>query len=399
MDYLVYLIGFLICFASLCRRDLVLAMAVFAALLPCYIVRFSIGPLPSTALEGMALILIASYAWHYRHKPQLGRFFYAGLALTLAALLASILSPEMRAAFGIWRAYFLEPLLLYIVAINVLRTPADWNKLYRGLGCAVFGLTLIAIYQYATGQFLPTWEWTTWATRRATGVYTSPNSLGLFVVPIVLWALGQRRDRFDIAVVSAGTVCVLLAWSKGALLALCIGALILFWGQVSKRLVIILTALFASLIIFIPGIRQATIDLATLQTPSGQSRLALYRGSWELIKQHPLAGTGLAHFGTAFESVRPETFTEKLIYPHNIFLNFWLETGLLGLIALLSLIACIIRVVWMQRHNPEVLALGVALLAMLIHGLVDVPYFKNDLAMLTWLLLAALSTSTTTKPA
>ena len=98
-----------------------------------------------------------------------------------------------------------------------------------------------------------------------------------------------------------------------------------------------------------------------------------------------MRGTGLAGFAQAFESFRPAGYTEKLIYPHNIFLNFWTETGLPGLLAVLWIMVLAIK---HGLKKPSLFAL--ALLPILIHGLVDVPYLKNDLAMLTWIILAGL---------
>jgi O-antigen ligase len=119
--------------------------------------------------------------------------------------------------------------------------------------------------------------------------------------------------------------------------------------------------------------------------------LALYKGSVELLKQHPFAGTGLAGFGAAFESVRPAEYTEKLIYPHNIFLNFWTETGVLGLLVIFWIMAIIARLSFARDSDPVWRdAFTAAFLAILAHGLIDVPYFKNDLAVLTWMMLALL---------
>ena len=133
--------------------------------------------------------------------------------------------------------------------------------------------------------------------------------------------------------------------------------------------------------------------MATFQAASGQSRLALYQCSMTLLKQNPILGTGLAGFGAAFESIRPEAYTEKLIYPHNIFLNFWTETGILGLLGVLWLCALVVRIAFEKNGGENFLrdACIAALLAMLVHGLVDVPYFKNDLAVLTWMILAMLT--------
>ncbi|HEX9503907.1 MAG TPA: hypothetical protein VF974_06345, partial [Patescibacteria group bacterium] len=80
---------------------------------------------------------------------------------------------------------------------------------------------------------------------------------------------------------------------------------------------------------------------------------------------------------------------EILNYPHNIFLNFWLELGILGLISF----AWIIFLAYKQYkksqgQNPLAVAAGVYILIMLIHGLVDAPYFKNDLALLFWFMIA-----------
>jgi O-antigen ligase len=150
--------------------------------------------------------------------------------------------------------------------------------------------------------------------------------------------------------------------------------------------------LCAALLLVIPATRQEIVNLAGFQAPSGQSRLALYQGSIDLLKQHPFAGTGLSGFGVAFESVRPAEYTEKLIYPHNIFLNFWTETGLLGLLSVLWIIVVVARFSF-HRQTDLVWrdAFTAAFLAILTHGLIDVPYFKNDLAVLTWMMLALLA--------
>jgi len=82
------------------------------------------------------------------------------------------------------------------------------------------------------------------------------------------------------------------------------------------------------------------------------------------------------------------------IFPHNIVLNFWSELGLLGLLAFGWIVVATALAAWRgwRRGAPEwrPLQLGVmlALLAVVVHGLVDVPYFKNDLALEFWGLVA-----------
>lgn len=401
MEYLFYLGAFFVFFGMVAAKDFRLALELFAGLLPAYVVRFPLGPLPSTALEGMVIILLALWGWQKGRNKQAWVntlaavrktiFFWPGIALVLASLTACFVSDDLRGALGIWRAYFLQPFLIYLIAIDQLREGESWRRVFVALGCSAIALTFFAVYQFATGEYLPTWEWTEAATRRATGVYTSPNSLALFVVPIGLWFLAQLFSsgkfvvkRFDAAVVAATVITLAVSQSKGGMTAFTIGALFVLWQQWSKKHAAMLAAALLVITMLIPATRNMLSAYIRFENPSGQSRLALYTGSLQLLKQSPVFGTGLAGFGSAYERVRPEGYTEKLIYPHNIVLNFWLETGLLGLLAILWIMITVIR-----KYPALDAGVTAALLAMVIHGLVDVPYFKNDLAMLTWIILAA----------
>lgn len=407
MSYIDSLFIFALLYAILAWRSLPWALALLALALPSYLVRFSVGPLPSTALEAMILVvtfrwvqsLAKDRAWKAR-LAELRRtmFFWPGLVLLAASLLAAIFAADTRAGLGIWRAYFLEPFLLYLIATDVLRMKADRERLVNALGFSVLVLSVLAAWQYMTGSLLPTWEWTMAESRRATGPFTSPNALGLYMVPIAMLhlalLLNPVRARFQqvlsSVVVAAAALSIMLAFSRGAMVAFAVAAFFLLYRQWSKQKAVLIAVLMATALLLIPSTRQDIVRMATFQAASGQSRLALYQGSMTLLKQHPILGTGLAGFGVAFDSIRPESFTEKLIYPHNIFLNFWTETGILGLLAVLWLCALVVRIAFGKNDGDALLrdACIAALLAMLIHGLVDVPYFKNDLAVLTWMILA-----------
>jgi O-antigen ligase len=83
----------------------------------------------------------------------------------------------------------------------------------------------------------------------------------------------------------------------------------------------------------------------------------------------------------------------NFIDPHNIVLNFWVEVGLLGLIAFAWIMFVGFRVSWHGWRSasagwrPYHLGVLLALVAVLVHGQVDVPYFKNDLSLQFWTLI------------
>lgn len=109
-----------------------------------------------------------------------------------------------------------------------------------------------------------------------------------------------------------------------------------------------------------------------------------------MLADNPLLGAGLNGYPTALAPYHDATFYEIFQYPHNIFLNVWSELGLLGLTGLIIGAVLIARTTWRRKNDVLVLAFSAALLVMLIHGLVDVPFFKNDLAILTGFLLVGM---------
>lgn len=398
-------------FAVIAWRDFVFALALFSLLLPSYLIRFSLGPLPSTALEGFFFVLLIVWASKKRkvsswkksiHAFSKTMFFWPGMLLLLGATLSIFVATDTLAALGIWKAYFIEPFLFAWILHDQVKTKQDWKKIFIGLGGMVIALTLVSVIQSITGWWSPTWEWTLPESRRITSLFTSPNALGLVVGPITLLYLGwfwlaKKENKkkkillFLAFVILCGMLSVYLAVSRGAIIAMVAGVVFILWRIWSKQGVAILGIIGLSIILLLPSLRQPLTDIASFQVDSGQSRLALYTGTGTLLKQSPILGLGLASFADRFEEVRIGEFTEELIYPHNLFLNFWAETSLFGLMAILWIAWVITKSTWKEKSFAMSSAIIAALIVVFVHGFVDVPYFKNDLAMMTWILLSALT--------
>ena len=109
-----------------------------------------------------------------------------------------------------------------------------------------------------------------------------------------------------------------------------------------------------------------------------------------LLQDHWLAGTGLNGYQKMMADYHHLPWLEIYLYPHNIFLNFWAELGLLGLVAFIILFSYLIDGLRKLIKTKHELAWPITLawLTWFIHGLVDVPYFKNDLSVLFFILLA-----------
>ena len=186
-------------------------------------------------------------------------------------------------------------------------------------------------------------------------------------------------------------IATALAQSEAAIVA--IMATLLLAGLVNKntrRLTVAGTLALGALVLLSPW-RADVVGKLTLQDYSGQVRLSQWSETMNLLQDRWLLGTGLSGYPTALEPYHQATHYEIFQYPHNIILNIWVELGLLGFIAVALLgWQLLARGRSIKLASLAEYAALFALIEIAIHGLVDVPYLKNDLAILTWLLIAIL---------
>src|SRR3989339_2260126 len=142
------LIFFFILFAWLTTCRTLNGLLLIVAFLPSYLLRFKIFNIPMTVLEGM--ILITTLIWVIKHRSDwktLGasavkgklppapylRWFAAMMLLLIAATVSIFVSTDTRTAMGIWKAYFVEPLLFFSVFISTVKTEQDKKQIIWAL--------------------------------------------------------------------------------------------------------------------------------------------------------------------------------------------------------------------------------------------------------------------------
>lgn len=414
---------FFILFAVFAWRRLEWAIYAVIVALPAYLIRFELFYIPMTLLEGMILIVFATWLIQ-RIKikelrlKNLGNNFIIPIGLFfIAATISVFVSSDVRAALGIWKAYIIEPILFFIVILSTIKTQKQTVQLFWAIAAAIIIPGLLAIYQKFTGAFIPNELWADAATRRVTSVYGYPNAIGLFFAPVLTGAIAMivhkiaelfrkrlpekekeklviKLSLFSIIALIAG-LGILFAQSKGAVLGVLIGILFyaLFWkgNRLIFGAVLIVLALAA---ITQPSLRTLVGEAQVAGGGSLEVRTAQWQETWQMLKTRPLQGAGLAGYQTRIMPFHTNDHIEIFLYPHQIMLNFWSEMGLLGLIAFIWIVVLFFvythdvyqQTEPEQRHLPKAIAGG--MVTILAHGLVDVPYFKNDLAVMFWLMIA-----------
>ena len=153
---------------------------------------------------------------------------------------------------------------------------------------------------------------------------------------------------------------------------------------------------------------ERVIGQATLGGTTAISRRLIWTAALAMVRDHPILGIGLDNFLYRYqlEYMLPEAWAEPNIsHPHNWLLQFWLELGLPGLLALVGLLATFF---WCTVHllrrgagdsdgrltrprcfrSPLIVGALASVAGWLVHGAVDNSYFLVDQAYLFWWQLA-----------
>ncbi len=375
-----------------------LALALAAS--PAYVIRFHFGGVPTTLLEIVLLVAIAAGLAVTRGRlPWRNPYLWPGALLLAAATLDVWFAPSHRAAAGIWKAYFIEPALAALLIAALADTGNRVRLVLAGLGVAGLIVALADLSVSLPDILGHTYNVVT----PQVAIFNSSNDVALYLVPLDAVALAiclyddERRDRIAAGIFFAVTALAsVLSYSRGGWLALAVATV--FVALFHPRRLWVAGGVAAAVLLAVLGSSQIRHRILVELEPGNpantvQLRLPLWRTAFRMLEHHPVFGAGLSGFQVDAEPFRDPGFHEQLIYPHDIFLNFWSETGLLGLAGFLWLCLAMVRRSWAALGSAAPLGRAVligllgALAAIFVHGLVDVPYFKNDLALAFWALV------------
>jgi O-antigen ligase len=375
-------------------------MTLALAASPAYVIRPHLGPLPTTGLELLLVpaILLGLYAF-WDEIPWRNPFTWPAVLLLAAATLGTIFTPDHRAALGLWKAYFVEPALAGLVIAAMARRRDRALLVLSGLAVAGALVSVVNIGDDLRALATHTYDRVT----PPVLIYNSANAIPLYLEPLLAFGLAfalyadNRRDRVAAAVLVALFVAAdLLSNSRlGWITLIAICATVAFFHRFRWR--VYAAAAVAAVAAFAASGSVRHRILVEFQPNSPENTLALRAALWKstlnMLIHQPLFGGGLASFKQSIQPYRDPSYHEDLIYPHNLVLNLWSETGLLGLAAFAWLL---VQAAQVARRGlgmgpwPRMLAIGMLgmLAAFVVHGIGDVPYFKNDQALAFWALLA-----------
>jgi O-antigen ligase len=219
---------------------------------------------------------------------------------------------------------------------------------------------------------------------------------------LAIWRSSARRAMLALAtaIIAVGLAAT---QSRGGLIAgiVCaIVALMIWRGRRGLILGLIGLAALATVAFFVAN--PSAWHRIAASNSSGSGRIDIWTVAWRVVHDHPFAGVGIAQFPQVSPHyvLQPgvleyvNLIVEKHIVVHNLYLQLWVETGIVGLLLFLALIATSVTAALRAARtfdlqgDGEMSALSRAAALGLIAMLTGSLFLSNLEAGQLWVLLA-----------
>jgi O-antigen ligase len=370
------LVGVLLAFASVIRPEIATMIVVFLLYSNAAVVSVQQFGLPLFVGAIVPMILVVPLAYELLIKRQTVILTPAVpwiVGFFLVQILGTLFSRDIQTTFGDLTTFMLEGIGLYLLIINVVRTPSAMrNVVWTLLAVGAF-LGGLSIFQSVTGTYSN--DYFGFAQSDATndlgivvkGVARLAGPIGeknryaqimLMLVPLALFqGLSERRrllrwTAYAIAVATSGAV--ILTFSRGAAVGFVMVIAIMTVLRYIKPVQLLAVGLLAaSLLVAVPSYAdRLTTLLGVVGAVSGSdpgatvdnsilSRATENIAALNVFADHPLIGVGPNQFSSYYRQYADAVGLLSKAQDreaHNLYLATAADTGILGLICFMAVL-------------------------------------------------------------
>ena len=442
------------------KRTSVLVLSFF---FPLYLIRFDVEGMPLYLIEALVLISAVPVFYtlirgehEVLEKGMVSKLLYLAKSPFLAkknpvkefvfspllpvilfvtgALIGAIIVPvdSYKHALGILKSWVLIPIIYFFIVYRTIRTKNDIQLVIYSYVASAFLLSIIAVFQAVSGSYIT-------IDGRASGPFASANYLAMYIAPALIYTgtrvlqtflnrpfetASTRWDHFERRIYLSGIVSVLfltliLTQSYGGVLGVFFTFIFyIIYERIRQRghkaicLFLNKVLAFIAVIVVLGGFLVATLNIEKFQNliytdkhTSIGTRLEIWEVGGKLLLENPLLGIGLGEYETMYQAQAESLlghppFEPVRLHSHNVYMETWLNTGLIGITAFIWILIMAFyhvkkTIPLLQRDQRHiVLAISMMLIYVMVHGMVDVPFWKNDLALVFWMIAGTLFATT-----
>lgn len=372
--------------------------------------------LPTMVLVGLSLLCTFVFCIHVvvrKDHAFCKTPMYAPVVFFIIALLWGCMNSFSFTTSVSQVAVHISFILFYFVIVNTIQTKQQWMALVKLFLVSAFFVALYGVVQNFTGvQSTESWvdeEMFADIKVRVYSFFNNPNVLGEFLVMTIpmtvalIWgkAKNMHKALYTFVLISM-IACMIFTWSRGAWLGVFL-ACALFFVIMDKRWVLvgILGLMLLPVLLVISGntaILERLFSIGNTADTSTAYRVSIWQAAIHIIRDYWLCGIGVG--SEAYKSVYPVyalSGADFALHSHNLYLQIWVEMGIVGIVSLFSVIISFIKEVFSEsviqlrkKDNAAklVIALGAGLIGYMFQGLTDYVWYNYKILMIYWIILA-----------
>ncbi len=305
----------------------------------------------------------------------------------------------------------IEYILIFFVMVEEVKDPRHIRMIVFAISTGLILASFDSIWQVLTGRdfirgYAPVINI---GLVRATAAFKDSNLLGIYLSAFAPLILGlslyyfKNKQKLIFTFVSLiALIGIILTYSRPTLLAIYI---VLFFLGIAKKdkAIIALLIIFTLISPFIlpKSVKNwaREVEYNPFRFICNDDRIAVYRNSLNMIKDHPFIGLGANTYMKNYKKYREpieyrNIVTKDYMYAHNNFLHMAAEIGLIGL----GIFIWLLYKLFMECNNIYrkledgylkiiSLSLSACLIAFLVNGLTESSLYYSRVAIIFWYIM------------
>lgn len=317
-------------------------------------------------------------------------FFLAGIVLAYS------FNPHSFSGWGEIKSFYIIPVFFLIIILVHAETRERIESLMSGWLLGLAAASFAGAVAYMSG-------WLSYD-GRLSSLYLSPNYFAMLLAPGLLivsyFFATQPEYRHRLSMFLFGITILFALWATRsyaawiAILTAFVGGVFLWRVGEPRRyapLFLVAAIILGGVVFQERGTEKWQSLVSGDERSSFASRIMIWQVAMKMVQDSFPIGIGTGRFQEVYlenQANFPAYLEWAVPTPHNLYLHFLLEGGVLALFGWLGCILIVVqRSIRSLRRDSgnRLLVLGLALVIFyLAYGLVDTPYMKNDLVLAVW---------------
>ncbi len=272
------------------------------------------------------------------------------LVFFLWSVLSCVNSDYFRESFrGIFKV--LEYALIFVIVSTEMRKEVMVKRSIYVIIAAVLITCTNGMVQYFTGEGLIRHRQLIHMDylRRISSSFIHPNDFGVYLLVVTIIFLSfilSKDNRFR---AKAGLLVpfvlsitsLFLTRSRGAWISFA-GAFLVLGALKAKKMLAISLALLLIVFIMLPyTVQESIFSMTDIKSGTTWERLMLWKGTIDMVKEHPILGFGINTYSRNFPKYKPPEYPDYR-YTHNSYLHMASEVGIVGMLIFLFFLLAVL---------------------------------------------------------